>query len=261
MSWNIRTAELDGLGDLGGHSWGSRRDTVVGSIRRHEPDVLSIQETSKGQATDLRRGLPKYDWIGIDRGRDADGSGERCPIGYRPERFRIEDTGAFWLSESPDVPGSVGWDADCPRMVVWAELSERRSNRRFVCLNVHFDHVGRRAREQSARLLLSRLEDVGSENGIPLIVLGDINCNETEKPYRVLKCGGDAGGGLEDARDLAAERQGPKSTRTDFRNLVEDRYDYVFVSGADVHRYETCAYRSADGYPSDHLPVIASVEI
>lgn len=261
MSWNIRTAELDDLDGFGGHAWDSRRDTVIESIRRHEPDVLSIQETSERQATDLRRGLPEYDWVGLDRGRDADGSGERCPIGYRPKRFLIEDTGRFWLSERPDVPGSVGWDADCPRMVVWAELSERRSNHRFVCLNVHFDHVGRRAREESARLLLSRLEDVGSESETPLVVLGDINCDETEEPYRILKSGGDAGGGLEDARDLAIERHGPESTRTDFRSLIEDRYDYVFVSGASVHRYETCACRSADGYPSDHLPVIASIEI
>lgn len=257
MSWNIRTSELD---HLDGRTWDSRRGAVVEVIRRHEPDVLSIQETSGTQATDLREELSEYEWIGLDRGRDADGSGERCPIGYRPGRVLEEDTGAFWLSERPDVPGSVGWDADRPRMVVWAELSERRSNRRFVCFNVHFDHVGRRAREESARLLLSRLEDVRPGSDTPLVVLGDLNCTESEEPYRILT-GGTEEDGLEDARELAGERCGPKTTRTDFRSLVEDRCDYVFVSGAAVRRYETCAYRSADGYPSDHLPVIATVEI
>lgn len=261
MSWNVRTSELD---RLDGHAWDSRRDAVVEVIRRHGPDVLSMQEVSGTQASDLREDLSEYEWVGLDRGRDADGNGERCPIGFRPERVRVEKAGTFWLSESPDVPGSIGWDADCPRMVVRAELCERRSNRRFVCLNVHFDHVGRRAREESARLLLSRLEDVSPERDTPVIVLGDINADETEVPYRILT--GDTDdtdetGGLEDARELAVERSGPKTTRTDFRDLVGDRCDYVFVSGAAVRRYETCAYRSADGYPSDHLPVIATVEI
>lgn len=257
MSWNIRTSELDHLDD---RTWDSRRDVVVEVIRRHEPDLLSIQEMSETQATDLREDLPEYEWVGLDRGRDADGDGERCPIAYRPERVLVEDAGTFWLSESPDVPGSIGWDADCPRMVVWTELSERRSNRRFVCFNVHLDHVGRRAREESARLLLSRLEDVRPESDTPLIVLGDVNSDETEEPYRILT-GGTEERGLEDARELADERRGPKTTRTDFRSLVGDRCDYVFVNGATVHRYETCTCRSADGYPSDHLPVIATVEI
>ena len=38
--------------------------------------------------------------------------------------------GNFWLSDTPDVVGSRGWDAKLPRIVTWVELRDLKNDRR-----------------------------------------------------------------------------------------------------------------------------------
>ena len=87
----------------------------------------------------------------------------------------------FWLSPTPGVAGSQGWDAALPRIATWARLRDRQSGRSFVIVNTHFDHMGETARRESARLVVARAQ--GLADGAPLAVTGDLNADGWEDVF------------------------------------------------------------------------------
>ena len=119
MCFNLRY----GTADDGDNRWECRKDLIPRAIRSFDPDLLGVQEALRFQADELRAALPDYGFVGAGRddGRDA---GEFCAIFFRRSRFEQLDAGHFWLSESPDRPGSKGWDADLPRVVSWVRLRD-----------------------------------------------------------------------------------------------------------------------------------------
>jgi endonuclease/exonuclease/phosphatase family metal-dependent hydrolase len=242
------------------YDWAGRREAVANTLRLHRPDVVGLQEPLPGQYADLRAALPGYEWVG--RSRDADErEGEFCPVGYRRGRFTRDETATFWLSETPDRPGSVGWDASHPRIATWVRLRDERTGRSLVYLNTHLDHEGPRARREGARLVVERLADV--REGDPVVVAGDYNCTPDDEPYAVLAgdCDSDSESPLVDARTVGDWSLGPGTTRTDFESLTPDRrIDHVFVAGLRVRGYAVATHMGGDGwFPSDHFPVVADL--
>ena len=232
------------------HTWTDRRPHVLDAVETIDPDLIGCQEALAHQYDDLRAGLPAYDWHGIGR-RDGDREGEFVPIGWRRERFEPLETGAFWLSETPDEP-SVGWDGDLPRVATWVRLCDRESNtddRYWVC-SVHLDHRGEQARLEAARLLRRRAS-ARRHDDETVVVMGDCNCTAGSPPYRELTMGA-----LADARTAAKTVSGPVGTFHGFDGNPGDRIDYVFVPAAiDVERCWTLPPR--DAVPrSDHLPIV-----
>ena len=142
MSFNLR---LNVASD-GDDAWPNRRDAAAEIVRG--ADVVGVQEALPGMLDDLDARLPGFARVGV--GRDADGGGEQSAVLYRTDRFEALDAGTFWLSPTPDVPGSVGWDAALPRIATWVQLRER-GGAAFVVVNTHFDHVGAVARRGRAR--------------------------------------------------------------------------------------------------------------
>jgi endonuclease/exonuclease/phosphatase family metal-dependent hydrolase len=261
LTYNVRR---DVASD-GEFDWAARRDAVAGTVRFHRPAVVGLQEPLAHQYSDLREGLPGFEWAGASR-EAGEGEGEFCPVGYRAERFERLDSGTFWLSPTPDDPGSVGWDAAYPRVATWVRLRERDDGGTLLYCNTHLDHEGERARVEGARVLRERVSDL-REDDEPVVVGGDLNCVAGDEPYGVL-----AGAGTEGERDLplvdAREASpypahGPDTTRTDFETLLPDRgIDHLFVAGATVAGCGVAADVVGDGwFPSDHLPVVADLDL
>ncbi|MFB6136271.1 MAG: endonuclease/exonuclease/phosphatase family protein [Halobacteriaceae archaeon] len=247
MSFNLRCDTAED----GGDAWPHRREHAASVVRFHGADVVGAQEALPGQYADLRESLPEFEWVGVDR-RDGrvGGSGEHTPLGFRADRFDRRDHGTYWLSESPGVVGSVGWDAACPRTVTWARLADRETGREFAVCNTHFDHEGERARRESARLLRERLPEG------PAVVTGDFNCTPDSAPFRAL-----VADDLADAKAAAtAPHHGPTNTFHRFTGEAVRRIDYVFVTGdVGVVRHGTVADHWDGRYPSDHFPVVADL--
>ncbi|WP_331236178.1 endonuclease/exonuclease/phosphatase family protein [Natronorarus salvus] len=155
----------------------------------------------------------------------------------------------------------MGWDAKLPRILTWAHVRDRRTGSPLAFCNVHFDHEGERAKRESARLISARLPDIAS--GRPTILVGDLNCTERDEPYAILT-DPDAPVELFDAR-YASEtgHHGPTTTVTTFEERVPEwKIDHVFASGAlPVGQHGVCADRRDEGYPSDHLPVLAELSV
>jgi endonuclease/exonuclease/phosphatase family metal-dependent hydrolase len=137
-------------------AWSRRIDRVVRSIRTIDPDVLGIQEALHGQAADLRASLPDYEFHGIGRD-DGQRAGEYSAILFRRDRFEWHDGGTFWLSDTPERPGSMSWGNGIPRLTTWVRLIDRASGRPFHIFNTHWDHRSQISREHAAPLIAQRL--------------------------------------------------------------------------------------------------------
>lgn len=257
MSFNLR---YDNPGD-GLNAWPNRKDSVAQLMRVHEADVIGVQEALQHQLTDLDARLPGFARVGVGR---ADGRtrGEFSAILYRADRLTLRDSGTFWLSETPTVVGSKGWDTAIERIATWARFSDRATGCTFVHLNTHFDHIGERARQESARLVRRQL--LALSQGQPYVLTGDLNADPTSVPYRVLTRDSVEAGGppLRDAFAISdAGHYGPTSSWNAFTAIEpERRIDYVLVSpGVRVGTHAILPDMWDGRFPSDHLPVVASL--
>ena len=255
MTFNVR---LD-TADDGGDAWPHRRELVAETIRYHAPDVVGLQEPFAHQLDFIDDALPGYDWVGRSRGVGEE-EGEHTPIGFRSTRFSLDETDTFWLSETPDEEGSVGWDGSHPRVATWARLDDATADRPLVHLNTHLDNVGERARREGAALVGDRLVDLAP--GATPVLTGDFNCLAGDPPHARLD-GLDLGDGrrLEPTAETATHYHGPTTSRTDFHDLDPGRkIDHVFVpTDRSVTTHVVLTDRDDERYPSDHLPVVADV--
>ncbi len=256
MTFNIR---YDNPAD-GPDSWPLRRDRVARTILFHDAGIAGLQEALAGQVADLEARLPGYAWLGVGRDDGRDG-GEFNPLFYDRERFAVETSGTFWLSETPERPGSRGWDAACSRIVTWARFRPRDGGPAFFVFNTHFDHRGGTARRESARLLLRRI--AGLAAGEPVVVTGDFNAGPEEEPCRILVAGAADGPALLEARELSATgAYGGAGSFNGFsaKPPTASLIDHIYVRGvAGVRRWGVIAERW-DGRPaSDHYPVLAEI--
>lgn len=255
MSFNIR---YDNPGDSA-NAWPNRIRRVAGMFRFYEPDLVGVQEALKSQISSLRAEIPEYDWYGVGRDDGADG-GEFCPIFYRRDRLELLEKATFWLSETPDTPGSRGWDAVCNRVVTWGKFRDKVSENEFYFFNTHFDHAGPKARLESAKLLRKKIGKIAGSG--PVILAGDLNCRDTSAVYHILLAGpADGASPLQDAiaRSITPHH-GPTGTFHGFTGVTEPggRIDYIFVTPSWVVHQHAILPDHWDGrYPSDHLPVLA----
>ncbi|CAD1787722.1 endonuclease/exonuclease/phosphatase family protein [Xanthomonas euroxanthea] len=245
MSFNVRVP-VDTDGDK---RWDVRRTAMVASIEQAHPDVFGMQELVQEQAQYLAAQLPDYRWFG--KGRDADGNGEHMGVFYDSRTLSVVESGDFWLSETPQVPGSRSWNTDLPRMVTWALFERRSDKRRFYLLNTHFAHRDQdeAAREHSARVILSRIASLPAD--IPVVLTGDFNSDPDQGTYRILTAT------LGDARARVSAPQGPEKTFQDFTTQPTRRIDWILFRGLTPTRFSTLDTRPGGVLPSDHYPVLA----
>ena len=95
MSFNIRY----GTAMDGENAWPKRKDILVNTIKKYDPDVLGLQESIAFQADYIIEKLPEYRWFGVDR--DVSGKGEMTAILYKHARLFPVESGHFWLSKRP----------------------------------------------------------------------------------------------------------------------------------------------------------------
>ena len=226
-------------------------------FRRERIDVLGTQELLSNQFDDLSGLLTGYQGVGVGR-LDGAESGEYCAVFFRKDRFTLLDSGTFWLSETPEVVGSLGWDGACERIATWVVLRDR-DGRELFFIDTHLDHVGQVARDEGVSLLMKRIETLSG--GRPVILTGDFN----SEPGSSVVAHVQKHGVLRDAKAIAAQRSGTDWSFSDFGQIPEAErplLDYIFVSGdIEAVRYEVLPDTFDGGYVSDHAPVMAVVKI
>ncbi|MCU6454883.1 endonuclease/exonuclease/phosphatase family protein [Sphingomonas sp. A2-49] len=246
MTFNVRLPDPDD----GANVWANRRALFARTVAAADPDAFGTQELFQRQGDDIVRALPHYRWFGRDR-RGGHGD-EHMGIFYRPDRLTLLDHGDFWLSDTPDVPGSITWGHPLPRMVNWGRF-RTRDGRRFVLLDTHLPYRAEDepAREKAARLIVARLPAIAQ--GDPVVLLGDFNTTPATRTHAVLTAA------IEDARDQAARPRGPADTFHDFTGQPDRRIDWILTRGFTPLTVETVTRHDGALYPSDHFPVVAKL--
>ena len=253
MSFNIR---YDNPED-GPQNWHHRKENVVRMLRFYDLDIIGMQEVLVSQLNYLKENLKDYQAIGVGR-EDGKEKGEFAPIFFRKGRFQELKSGTFWLSETPEKV-SKGWDAALERIATWCVLKDKNTGKEFIFMNTHFDHRGKQARIESAKLLKSKATELAA--GKQLILTGDFNLvPESEGIQTIIKP--DGKNTLVNSSSVAEITYGPNWTSTGFKNRPFDQrrvIDYIFLKNIKtVKRYAVITEKLNDLQLSDHCPVFCT---
>lgn len=257
-------------------SWKYRKDAVTHLIRYHDFDIFGTQEGLHHMLEQMSEGLSDYRYIGVGR-EDGKQEGEYSAIFYKIDKFKLLEKGDFWLSEDPSEP-NVGWDAVLPRICSWGKFEEKDSGFTFFFFNAHFDHIGVKAREESAKLILEQIGEIAE--GMPVLLTGDFNVDEKSSSYKIIN----RSKRLTDTYDHADFKYGPDHTFNQFmiNNSRNGRIDHIFTTddfyvlkqGILTDTYFTDAkklksaletneypksfsfYKGKAHLPSDHYPIL-----
>jgi len=267
MSFNIRY----GTANDKANAWTMRRALVWNVIRNHRPDVIGIQEGLRFQLDEIRKRVPGYAEIGVGR-NDGATRGEYTAILFRTARFRADEAGTFWLSETPEQPGSKSWGNTIPRICTWAHFIDKQTHRSFYLYNTHLDHQSQPSRERSVELLAARIS-ARKHRKDPVVITGDFNAGEDNPVIRFVK------GEIPRASEADDRRITPMRCIDTFRTRNEDaeqvgtfhgfrggqsgpKIDYIFADPNVTVRDAAILHDNTEGrYPSDHYPVLARIRL
>lgn len=249
-TFNIRYANQSDEGNL----WQDRLPHVAGLIQFHQIELVGVQEALHNQLTDLSSELG-YDYIGVGRD-DGTEKGEYAAILYDKKKFKLMDEGTFWLSPTPEKP-SKGWDAALNRVCTWGKFKDGKG-KTFYVFNIHYDHRGQQAREESSKLVMAKVSEINNENA-PAILMGDFNVTPDNAAYSTITDNPD----WQDARLISEiPSYGPKGSFTgfDWEKMPDGIIDHIFVKGKlNVIRHGILTDNYGKKYPSDHFPVLVEV--
>ena len=254
MTYNLRYASATPP-----NAWPQRRPLMCEVITNIAPDLIGTQEGLHAQLMDLASDLLDYDWVGVGRD-DGQVKGEFMAVFYRKTRLEPLATNHFWLSDTPEIPGSTTWGNSNRRMVTWLKFRDRLTGEEFFLFNTHFDHQVQLAREKSAELVRQRVTQL--ETKLPVLLIGDFNAAAgANKAYEILT----NGNFFADAWTTATTRTGDGiGTFNDFKPGLRPgpRIDWILTRGAiTAERAETVTFSRAGQFPSDHFPVVARLKL
>ena len=252
MSFNIRNSHAN--------DWEARKGLVYEVIGDYAPDVLGLQEANSFQLEDLSNEFPQYGKVG--EGSMGGSKGQHSAILFLEERFKLTDSGSFWLSENPTQP-SKSWRSAHHRICTWVELLGRKTDRTLYIYNTHMDDGSREARENGSRMIMKHIQ--GKVQAAPFVFMGDFNAREDSEALKIIKGNSEA-------------RQNPGIKMVDsFRVLYPDRenvgtyngftgqsdgpkIDYIMIKPNMKVREASILQTNLEGrYPSDHFPVTAQL--
>ena len=302
MTWNIRTSLADAgrksdrsgnkvAGRGGSTDWDDRKTAVTEMVLSHDPDLVGFQEPTERQWKDLKAALGEG-WDEVVHSRADTFAAEPHLQGFflRRGRFTAREKGCFWLSDSPDIPGSITFPSDWgARTVSWGRIHDGSAGRDLVFAVTHFDTNGG-FWLPAAKVLAEELRFIAGP--LPQVAVGDYNCAAGSEAWRFLT--GKAGfrdawtvAGLKDegvttfnafteADRLPLDRPGPLREWMDAMahgtpqfahypgHVMEHRnyrIDWILLRNGFTPRSVTLDTAVPGGViPSDHFPVVAELE-
>jgi endonuclease/exonuclease/phosphatase family metal-dependent hydrolase len=256
MTFNIRNSfARDGEND-----WKYRKELVYQTIRDYSPTILGLQEANHAQQNELLPALPEYEFVGI--GSKGETKGQYCSILYLQNRFKVEKTETYWLSDTPTVPSST-WGNHHLRIFTYARLVEKESGHTIHAYNCHLDDGSKKAREKGVRQIGEHILQQPSNE--PFVFMGDFNAPENSVTIQQL------------SNFKTQQKETIHLTSDSFRmlhpqkkdvgtyhgyigNTQGDKIDSIFVPPTtEVLEASIVRTSSNDRYPSDHFPVTATL--
>ena len=243
------------------NAWPNRKNLVIGFLKEEKPDLFGLQEALWHQYAAIDSALEGWSSVGVGRD-DGKRKGEMNPLFFNEKRFKMVRGNTFWLSETPDIPGSKGWGANLPRIVTWVELKEIKTGKTLYYFNTHFAHDSDSARVMSASLLLDQVRKIARNE--KFIITGDFNMRPDSRAYSILTETGKNNPLLSDSYKISQSvPEGPLGTTNGWSDAPRgNRIDYIFVrNGMKVNSIKTVVRKQGNVFISDHWPVVAEISL
>ncbi len=271
MSYNIRMAPC-AEDEATENAWMYRLPKINMIIEQYKPDIIGVQEVSLYQMNSLVSSscsLP-YKVLGKYPSRKPIESG--LGIIYNSEKFLlISDLHTIWLNETKTHPNGPAWDgSNYERYVIYAKFKNLSAGNEFWFMTTHFDHLGIRARQESAEIVMSLAERLDA----PAIITGDFNCFPQlggAELYQLLCTHSPQ---IKDSGNIAHLSFGvPGSWMGWDYDIYKQRegyskYDFIFTHDSiEVAQHGIIDDRVWDThfqkelYPSDHRPVLSDLKV
>lgn len=162
-------------------AWTSRRDAVAKNIRRHNPDVIGLQEATPAKVTAANgKKVPQYTDIlqrlGSQYKFTTTKGSNGSKLVYNTKTMKVVKSGTKKLKKK----GAQR------RYAVWAVLKDKRSQKKFFVANTHLEPGSSSSkayndvRIKQAKQVAALAKKYGK--GLPVIIVGDMNSNRFHKP-------------------------------------------------------------------------------
>ena len=255
MTFNIR---YNNAGDSL-NSWTYRKDIAASQVTFFNVDILGVQEALYDQMLDLQQRLPNYKYKGVGR-TDGKTKGEYSAIFYNTATLAFLNGSTFWLSQTPDSAGITGWDAALPRIVTWCMFEDKINHKKFFAFNTHFDHIGKVARAESAKLLLNKVKEIAGN--YPAVITGDFNARDEDEPIKIIVDKNNPNHFTDSKFTSLTPHYGPDGTFNAFTNKEVDNkaIDHIFIkNNIKVLKHATISESWNGRFSSDHFPVFTQI--
>ena len=255
MSYNIPMGNILVTDGNGRNTWENRCAVIHQYLNDVAPDLLGMQEPVRQELCDILRGIPNYAMVGTGRD-DGKESGEYTAIIYRTDRFRVLDTGNYWLTETPDVHSRVEGSSHY-RIATWAFMEDLHSGARFLYTNTHLSYDSEPVRMAQIKVIKQHMLDLNNKYGknLPHFFTGDFNMKETEENYTYVL------NWKLMLKDLWSSTRNHYHYSTG-KNTPSGRIDYIYATRNVTSTYAQWDNRKTpDGFwMSDHDPLWADAQ-
>ncbi len=237
--------------------YSQRLEKIQHIVETYQPDLISLQELRSGQHVNkIFKNLPHYQtvfsqYLLMDY---ADPT-----LAFNKEKFTLLDQGQFWLGpKSGDF--SLGWKIALPRQVHWVKLKFK--DKVFIFASSHLDN-----RLENLIGSAKMINAFFSKFQVPILFAADTNMTTDMKEYQVLvedlfintfnlKESFKVKGAYQDDKDLCYLRKG--------KVFPACRVDHILISQPKrwkVKEFSIDTNKYGKTFPSDHRPVILSIEL
>lgn len=252
ISSNIR---FDNPAD-GANAWPHRRTLLTEILLDHKPDIIATQEGRYNQLKDFESLLADY--VIVDQHRSWIKERMYPTFFLRKGAFELLQSEDVWLSETPDIAGSLSFGSAFPRLMTWMKIQPANTNVNFLVLNTHLDHVKKETRLEQIRVLTEEAKRL-VEGRSNVIIMGDFNDSPDSDVRNVAT---NAFPGIQDAWKLFNETE--ETSHHAFSGECQNgaRIDWILVD--QKVKIENCFLDKrmiAGKYPSDHFPVICKITL
>ena len=262
MTFNLRY----GTAPDGDNAWALRKPLAFDVFKRQDADLVGIQEGLDAQLVDIDAAVAGYARIGVGRD-DGKKKGEYSAIYYRTARFQVDASGTFWLSDTPEVVGSITWNTTLPRICTWAHLVDKATGYGLYHFNMHLDNASQEARDKGVALVMQRVvaRPIAQDT---VIVTGDFNAGEDSVATQFMQGKAMVNGAanplplVDSFRAIFPDEKAVLTAHGFNGGSMGAKIDYVYMApGQTALAAEIDRTNDNGRYPSDHYPVTGTIQL
>ena len=239
--------------------WDLRKEAFIQCLLNSYADIFFFQEITHTQYDYIDENLSSvYEFVGIYR--DSTDKSEKCSISYNIFKYTLIEWGQFWLSSTPNLPGSNDFQNFFPRICTWAALRQINGFE-IILFNIHLDHVNFDAHLPCINVALEESEKILEKfPQIHFVVLGGCFYCEEDDPV------------IDRIKSYNYKEVMIENTFHDFTGEADRHWDYLFykeqgnietnivLRKAFVMKKDGTISEEKKQYISDHYPCYAEFQ-